>query len=413
VFGTLGSWSVQRNKLPEARNFAGVARIGSFVYLTGGRNAASGGSATTTLYRAQVLDPLAAPEISDLDATLDQQGNGLGAGLWYYRVAALFPSSDANNPGGESLPGEVLSVQLPQRPGDQRIQLILTWQAIPGASGYRVYRSPAANGSVDALELIHEESNASTHVFTDTGMATDSSKLPLTPGSLGAWHTVTSSPLGTAREAHATVAVQDPGASNKWYLYAFGGRDATGTYLSSFEYATVTIAGDGSQTVSAFTPVSGAGALSGARGELSAFVMTADNASSVSAGDVWVYVGPGRDGAGMVDKMESAKLGSNGTLTLAELAMREPNNKAGYGAGQANNQMFIFGGSGGNPSAGGVSAEIATVPALAPGAWNNLGNGAPTGTRVYMGSTQESAFFFLAGGHDGTNALSSTERTVQ
>jgi hypothetical protein len=30
-----------------------------------------------------------------------------------------------------------------------------------------------------------------------------------------------------------------------------------------------------------------------------------------------------------------------------------------------------------------------------------------------MGSAQESAFFFLAGGHDGDNTLATTEQTVQ
>jgi hypothetical protein len=423
VFGTLGAWSVQRNKLPEVRNFAGAARIGSFIYLTGGRNAAAGNSATNTLYRAQVLDPLATPEISDLDATLNRESTGLGKGLWYYRVSALFPANDASNPSGESLPGEVLTVQLPERPGDQRIQLILTWSAIPGASGYRIYRSPTANGSVDALELVHEESNASTTSFTDVGDTTDSTKTPLTQGSLGMWHLVTSSPLNANREAHATVAVQDPNASSKWFLYAFGGRNEAGTYLSTYEYATVTVAGDGSQTVSTFQTVDGVVQINGdtptklstARGELGAFVMTHDSASSVAAGDAWVFIGTGRDGSGMVNKMEAGRLdpdGHLGTLTLLSNG-DTPNNQAGYGFGQANNQMFMFGGSNGNPSSGGNSAKIGTVPDLVSGAWNGLGSGAPTGTRVYMGSAQESAFFFLVGGHDGTSALQSTERTVQ
>jgi hypothetical protein len=32
---------------------------------------------------------------------------------------------------------------------------------------------------------------------------------------------------------------------------------------------------------------------------------------------------------------------------------------------------------------------------------------------MYMGAAQESAFFFLVGGHDGSSTLSSTQQTVQ
>jgi hypothetical protein len=32
---------------------------------------------------------------------------------------------------------------------------------------------------------------------------------------------------------------------------------------------------------------------------------------------------------------------------------------------------------------------------------------------MFAGATQESAFFFVAGGHDGSNTLKTAQRTVQ
>jgi hypothetical protein len=97
-----------------------------------------------------------------------------------------------------------------------------------------------------------------------------------------------------------------------------------------------------------------------------------------------------------------------------------PQQHAGYGAGNANNKLIMFGGQLGMPEAGGVSSplcdspdpEDCVLPALQQ-SWNALGPGNNTQERIYLGMAQESAFFFLAGGHDGTSALRSTEQTVQ
>ena len=103
VLGDLGAWSQQVNTLPAPRTLAGIQRIGRFIYLTGGHD---GTSATATAMRAEILDPLATPEIDDLDASLSVDGSeGLDGGLWYYRVAAIYPSTYESNPDGETLPG--------------------------------------------------------------------------------------------------------------------------------------------------------------------------------------------------------------------------------------------------------------------------------------------------------------------
>jgi hypothetical protein len=49
---------------------------------------------------------------------------------------------------------------------------------------------------------------------------------------------------------------------------------------------------------------------------------------------------------------------------------------------------------------------------LRPGAWNSLGIDM-SDPRIFMATAQESAFYFIAGGWDGTAALSSVDTTVQ
>ncbi|MDH5672857.1 MAG: hypothetical protein OEZ06_11955 [Myxococcales bacterium] len=442
VFGTMSSWSYQRNDLSAAvvagsvaaapRTQAGSARIGRFFYLTGGYD---GSSAVGTVLRAEVLDPLAVPDVEDLDAHLGNGSVGLSGGLYHYRVAAIFPSDDNNNPGGESLAGELLPVQLPDR--SEKIVLTLTWSEIPGAHGYRIYRSPVADAGPDSVQLLAETScgvdstgvcNCSAsaeqcQLEDDGSLTTTGGETPMPRGSLGVWHAVDGSRCGdvdcelnTARESHAAVAVEDPAMPGTFYLYAFGGRDGGGGYLDSYEVATVVVDSGGDHMVGDFTETPG---LAAPRAELGAYVFTDANAVQVQSSEVWVYIAGGRDSGGFSNFVEANAVGAGGSLeplTLLDAADRH-GNLAGYGYGQANNQLFAFGGGGGSASGGGVSAEVcdtaSCLPDLQPGAWNSLGPGNNSAVRIYMGSAQESAFFFLAGGHDGSSALATTEQTVQ
>lgn len=429
VYGEMGSWSVQRNPLPQPRTWAGVARVDDFVYLVGGHD---GTAATNTLYRAEVLDPMVGPVIADLDAELGDGSSGLSGGLWIYRIAASYPQNDAKNPNGESIPGEVLNVQLPDR--NEKIRLKLLWTEVEGANGYRVYRSPEANDSVEALELVAEiECGATTPCdcssdpnqcqYWDDGSATDPSQSPLPPGSLGVWHAVTSSSLNTPREAHATVAAPNFASSGQWFLYAFGGRKQNGDYLNSYEYATVTVAEDGSQTVSAWTLVTTAGErLSSTRAELGAFLVTQADGEIVGPTEAWIYIGSGRTTDGALSRNLDASLvgpsGSLGTITTLDTGDWPHDYPAGYGYGAANNKLFIFGGRDGEASTGGMSAKLCNTADCLPdleqqGIWGALGPGNNTRLQIYSGSAQESAFFFLVGGHDGTNTLQTTEQTAQ
>jgi hypothetical protein len=462
LFGTMGSWEYQRNDLSTTvvggtasstpRTQMGSARIGQFMYLVGGHD---GTNAQSTLLRAQVLDPTATPAIDELDAELGDPDadTGLEGGLYYYRVSATFPSDDDNNPGGESLPGELLPVQLPDR--DEGIVLSLTWAPIPGAHGYRVYRTPMADAAADELELLVEQAcgtlatdlcdcgtNADDCGYTDDGtVSTMGSETPMPTGSLGVWHAVDGArcedancALTSAREGLVTVAVRDrveaSTTTDTYYLYAFGGRNAAGTYLASFELATVTVnlaSASVAETQTVADWVAGANDFVSARADLGAWVMNAESSALIrgsgSPNAVWIYLGGGRTtGDSAADGSIAAALVQAGGNLGAWVSDGDATGLVGLGAGSANDQLYTFGG---KTSSDGTSAALCGSPAGMGGGcsggitdppdiqnFNSLG-GAASVDRMFMGYTQESAFFFLLGGHNGTNAVATTERTVQ
>lgn len=406
VFGDLGEWTAQRNALPAPRTLSKAVSDGRYVYLVGGHD---GITAVDTVLRAAVLDPLAGPEVIDLGLFLDDEVPGIGAGVWHYRIAATFgPGSD--NPGGESLPGEVLVVQLPAADG---LQLQIVWEPVAGASGYRVYRTPAAGDGVDTVRLIASVAGDVTR-FVDDGTQAVGDDTPLPPGSLGVWHEA--GRLTTPRAGAAIALAAGPDGIAR--LYALGGEDAAGAVLASYEMAAIGAGGvDG---IGAFAP--GPDALSAARADLGAWVLTADDAAAIPPGETWIFVGPGRTAAGSSRAVEAAPIGADGALVFIETDSVNAD-VAGYGLGAANGFLFIFGRGGAAPDGGGISGELCTpeaagscrnAPADPPDIrnWNALGVSFVT-ARAYMGSTQESAFFFVAGGMGPGGVLASTEQTVQ
>jgi len=417
-FGKLGAWIYQRNSLQNAwdgatvtalpRAYAGNARIGRFIYLVGGSD---GTAPTSTLLRAQILDPLAGPEILDLDAALGGGSSGLGEGLWFYEVSALFPLTDPSNPGGESLAGEVLNVQLPAVA--ERIVLTLTWQQVIGASGYRVYRSAVADDTVNNLQLLAEVAGGGNVTLVDTGTTTHVGVTPFPRGSLGVWHAVTGAALHTPRAQHATAAAADPRDPQRWFLYAIGGSDGSGP-LATSEYATVTIGHDGSQQVSDWAPI-GAN-LSLARSGLPAFVVTSADTPVVPIDAVYLFVGPGDDGTRPQGIMEVAEVLADGSVNaFIDTGTPRPPAAAGSAGLAANGFLFLFGGRNGSPTNNDWSGELmAPLPGVSLDSGGSLGGGGMLVPRQYQGATQESAFFFIAGGRTSTElATTSVEQTVQ
>ncbi len=418
VFGDLRAWSLQRHSLPAARSFAGQARAERFVYLAGGHD---GQTAQSTVLRAEILDPLDTPEVSDLFLALEGKQPRLAGGTWIYRIAAVYPDDDPNNPGGESLPGEPLVVQLPDRTG---LVLTLIWDPMPGASGYRIYRTAEPGQGLEHLELLAEvDGNLETR-YADGGGATDPTQVPLPPGSLGVWHELVATPLQQAREGLALLAAPVPGSPSSWYLYAFGGRSAGGGYLDTYEFARVDQVEREGRIYQDVSPwLLGSGRLSQGRAELGAYLVSNIDNPAVSPGRTWVFVGAGRSQGGFSRAVEAQEVPANGDLGAFILTDSVNNDRAGYGYGAANGFLFVFGGQGGGPSDGGISGELCRSEddpscGQAPGEppdirnWNNLGVRLSQ-SRVYMGSAQESAFFFVAGGFDGVAATRSVDQTVQ
>lgn len=420
VFGRTGTWSLLRASLPAPRTEAAAARAGRFVYVLGGND---GSGATDTVWRAQVLDPLAGPEILDLDAELGDLGTGLSHGLWFYRVSALFASDDPSNPGGESLPGEVLNVALPD--AGKGIVLTLRWEAIPDAVAYRVYRTSDPWGTPAGLGLLAEVPGEGSPSLIDAGQPADPLVTPLPPGSLGTWHSA-GVVLGEPRAGAAVLAVPSSSDPAVTALYVFGGRTTGGVPLDTYRVGLVTTTPPTpgtkqteSQVLGAFAP--GSDTLSAPRADLGAFLVTGQDVPGLAAGEAWIYVGPGNGATGVADAMDAVRLVDVGDLgPLTQPAKKAPAN-AGYGFGDANGFLFLFGGAGGGATAGGLSGEMCTGQGLGgcnPDQlpeirnWNSLGTSLSE-ARVFPGSCQESAFFFVVGGSNGVAVTNSVDQTVQ
>jgi hypothetical protein len=409
LFGDLDPFFTLPQGLPAARTLAGSAVIGRFIYLLGGRLAAG---PTGSVLRAQILDPRAAPDITDLDL-VPGEGMGVDPGLFYYRVSAVMGAANASNPGGETLASDPLGVVIPPLPG--KVRLTLIWAAVPGAASYRIYRTPAAGMLVGTARLVGTSTTAS---FTDTGAApAGNAPPPLPEGALGAWHEV--GPMPTPREGLGVAVAADPDAGGAFFLYAIGGRSGGTTALASYTFARVAVAADGSQTVSAWAP--DAGFLATPRWQLSAIGMDNARASAIAEGDTWVYAVSGYNGAASqyVSEVTAGLVTGDGTFEPV-YSVDAPSNQAGYGLAGANNFLFIFGG-GSSPAttsrsgsicgmgASGCSPQVPDPPDI--GTWDNLGFGLRQ-ARWLPGSALESAFIFLVGGASDTMAATTTtERT--
>ena len=156
----------------------------------------------------------------------------------------------ANLPAGPSLPGYPLYTQVAA--GENGIEL--TWDPVPQATRYDVYRSPVAGDASGATYLLVSGIAATT--FTDDGsaavaldQAADDGVKPLPPGSLTRWRIVTDDQgqpvlLNQPREGLRAVIVSladnsDPDTPRqRAFLYAAGGRvdDALNVpYLDTIE----------------------------------------------------------------------------------------------------------------------------------------------------------------------------------
>lgn len=400
LLGVPAPFFAQRNKLKQARAFAGGATIGRFLYIAGGSSA---GTPQSSVERAYVLDPDQRGEITNLALELDTTA-GVGPGTWYYRVAPIMAGTDAFNPNGENLPSDPFPVQLPNL-GTKKLDVTIVWQASTGASKYRVYRSPAAGAAVGAEQVIAEV-NAPATSYTDKGGAPINTDTPLPIGSLGVWQTLAAA-LATPREGAGVAWAMDPADATKAYLYVLGGRQNATTALASFELLPITLGAGGAQTPAA-TFTDGTEALGAARWQLGASRGIHDLTPRIPAGSSYVYAlsGVAANGTSIVNRAEAALVQAGGQLA-AFTDLGNNLNRAGYGMMVAGNFVFAFGGGNGVPDTSVVSGEICgpgvnacgPVPRqIPPGIVNWNAGQTMQVARYLMGSALSGAYFYLAGG---------------
>jgi hypothetical protein len=411
-FGAMGGWTLQRNSMTVPRGLVGGARIGQFIYAAGGTD---GTNVLDTVERARILDPLDVPEFTDVDLR-PVDADGLTPGNWVYRVTGLRAATDPSDPGGETLPSEPINVTLPDLSGiDKVVEVTITWEALPGVVGYRIYRTRAAGQGAGTAQALADVTGTA---FTDTGAAPAvDAATPLPIGSLGRWHVVAT--MTSRRQAAGVVAARGQTAGT-WFLYVGGGFTAAST-LDTYEYLPVTIAADGSQTVGTFTL--GGKNIGSARGGISAWAVDDRNIPATGTSS-YVYFGSGLtiNGAA-VNETVVGLVGTNGELVridalggaTTQLSPADAAPRAG-GAGSvaANGFLFVFGGSGFAGTTGGDSAEVCrsglggcvgAAPELRN--WNSLGGGGILIARSFMGVAIESAFIYVIGGGSAT-----TERSI-
>ncbi len=402
-YGVLGAWSPLPTPLPGPRAFAGSALVGRYLYLVGGTD---GTSAQSSTWRAQILDPLEAPEFtSQLTFSLGT-GVELPVGTYVYRVSALFDAADDENPGGESLASDPFVVRVPDVP--EHIALSLTWLPVPGASGYRLYRSSTGSGNEEWLL-----ETAST-TATDFGFATDATIVPLPPGSVGQWK-----PLGAmnrAREGACVAVAPDPSVPNRHWLMAAGGRDEGGIVQSDIELLSIDVVDEHDHDAGSW--FTSAESLRSPRWQCGAYVANVTLHSKVLPSDTWVYFGTGLGQTGNIDGL--VDVGLVGSLDFdAMYAVSGMRNRAGYVVASANNFLYSLGGGSASPDGAGESAELCGVgdPGCNNGAvpnppelgnWNSLGGGTLLVERYLAGSAQESSVIFAVGGETSADPASTS-----
>lgn len=156
-FGNIQGFFIQRYKLPKNLSFGALVKVSRFLYLMGGYDTSLNGP-TRAVYRSEVLDPLKTPslelEILIIQLYSRKREAAFPPGTYYYSVSSIFDINDVNNPGGESLPGETLTVYMPPSAPGTILKMKLSWNQIPDAIGYRIYRSISADSSYSQMRLL-------------------------------------------------------------------------------------------------------------------------------------------------------------------------------------------------------------------------------------------------------------------
>ena len=409
AFGDVGAWTdAPESYLPAPVINGRATQLGRYVYVVGGND---GSGPVADVWRAQILDPLEAPQVTtNLSITIDP--TGLAEGTYIYRVSALFDATYDDNPDGESLASDPFVVRLPSVAPDN-LQLTLEWTEVPGAAGYRIYRSDSGSGNEQWLADVMNGS-ADTR-YTDVGDATDPAGVrPLPNGALGEWSAMPS--LSTPREGASVSWGIDPADSGMAYLYVGGGYDGANA-LSSIEFLDIALVDEHDHDAGAWT--TSTSTLQNGRWLAAGYRTTSELHGSVAPGETWIYFGMGQTTAGGVSSNIEAGLVSAGGELGSFQSVFGASNRAGYGAAAASDFLYAFGGDNGGPGTGADSTLLCDggvgfgcLGRTSPqnGNWNATGTSLCT-ARYRLGAAQESSVIFAVGGDDGTGATATVDFT--
>jgi hypothetical protein len=430
-FGVLGAFRTVATELPAGITQAHAVSGGRYIYVLGGLSGNPVAAPIQAIHRAAVLKPDEAPAITDIDlrffaGPIDADPStreGLAPGALHYVVAAVFGAMDTDNPGGESLPSETLTLHLPDVP--EGVEIELTWDAVLGADGvteassYRIYRTAGPDSTIATLALLAEVA-APTRSFIDQNPAAflDASKEPLTIGDLGEWRALPAG-LNTARAAYGVAVADDPSCAS--YLYVIGGRTGVASESATYEYATFDTS---TGALGAFTEATGVGMT--ARREHAVFV--ADGATSafinpaMGTCESYVYASSGfSGGTSFVTTLQEAQVqagGALGAFTSALASGGAPQQFAGHAAFFSSDGAYAMLGAGSTTTPP-TAINVAQQAELSSGTVPDFGNfssasGTPLVARYLPGFAREGALFYVIGGADSTGAaLSSTERNAR
>ena len=401
LYGTLGDWYTQRNRLTVARSGPSVVQAGKYIYVIGGTSTASGtggaapaGTPLGSIERAKILDLTDLPSVGDPATTA--VGN-LAAGTWYYRVAVVRDATDPDNPNGEGLPSDEVVASL-----SAKGSAIVTWTAPSNAlhvSKYRVYRSPAVNGSSHSEQLLYETANAATLTYTDDGGAAIQAQKPLDRGTTGVFVVQTSALVNARLDASAIVAADPAG---QLYVYVTGGWGRCTGILTNQAmdcYDLATLSADGA-ALGAFAE--GTTHFGSVRARHGAAAMSASNGITPWVGGAsFVFVAGGIGDTQPSRSNEYAVVLTGGQLGAWNAAGSQfAQKRDGTQLQIANGFLYSFlGGPNGayTSSVDLTNATTQTSATLTLGSWSNATASTPVGLGR-MGVTLESAYFYVIGG---------------
>ena len=389
VYGDLEAWTDTGRALPAPLTLSSAARVGRFVYLVGGHD---GTGPVDSVWRALILDPLEVPRFASL--SLDNvAGDGLDAGRWYYRVSAVYDETDLTNPGGESLAGDPIPVVVGAALAPARVGL--SWEPVDDAVGYRIYRSPEADGGSRTMGWVADVDGDTS--WQDTGLSADTSLVPLDQGDLGEWAEL--DPLPQPRAGACLADATDPAPDpERTHLLVAGGYDDDGTVLDSITRMTVTVASELEQSTTTWDTLPES--LDTPRWACRAYVAT-DEAHTVVDDETWVWFAGGHGTSNVQGTVDAGQVLEGGSLDQWQTVDKLSPGRAGFGGAAASDQLYAFGGQKGEPSASGVSASIeeGAVPDLVN--WNSLGD-SMSEARYLPGTAVESGVMVIIGGETDT-----------